>query len=80
MFHVNSLIATAGTKKLYSLYPFSHSKTRLSSSDNIHSSEGVRLADSKIGKLDKNLETFHNLLRNFFVDSIFCSEHLKSCP
>ena len=32
------------------------------------------------GKLDRNLDTFHNLVRNFFVDSIFCSLHRKSEP
>ena len=47
---------------------------------NIHSSVGEGFPDSITGKLDKNLETFQSLLRNFFVDSIFCSLHLKSYP
>ena len=58
--------------------PLLHSAIRLSSSDNIQLSVFVRFVESTKGKLDKNLDTFHSLLRNFFVDSIFCSEHLKS--
>ncbi len=70
----------AGMKKLYSSKPALQSFTSLSSSEMIHLSVSARSADSTIGKLDRNLDTFQSLVRNFFVDSIFCSEHLKSFP
>ena len=78
IFHVNSLIAVEGMKKLYFVYPSLQTEINLSSSDNIHLSDSDNLPDLITGKLDRNLETFHNLLKNFLVDSIFCSEHLKS--
>ena len=58
IFHVNSLNAVAGMKKLYFEYPSLHTEINLSSSDNIHLSESVNLPDSIIGKLERNLETF----------------------
>ena len=70
----------AGMKKLYSSKPALQSFTSLSSSEMIHLSVSARSADSTIGKLDRNLDTFQSLVRNFFVDSIFCSEQRKSFP
>ena len=52
----------------------------LSSSDRIQLSAGLGFPDFKTGKPERNLEIFQSLLRNFFVVSIFCSEHLKSYP
>ena len=79
---MNSRTAVAGTKKLYAAYPSRHLATRTSSSYNIHESAGNKsgAVPRSSGNPESSRDTFHSLVRNFFMDPIFCSLHRKSYP